>query len=102
MISKQSVLALVFAAALPAAAFAQASLTGTILGTVTDPTGASVANADVTVTNIATNEAVRHKSDNVGNYFSPNLRPGTYSVSVEHSGFKRFSRNQIPLKVSPL
>ncbi len=96
---KRSVLILVLAAASAAAAFAQASFTGSILGTVTDPSGAAIANASVTVVNLATNDTVRVKSDAPGNYFAPNLRPGTYSVSVESEGFKRFTQNQIPLQI---
>lgn len=90
---------LLLAAACAISAFAQASFTGSILGTVTDPTGATIANAAVTVTNLATNDTVRVRTDAVGNYFAPNLRPGTYSVSIEISGFKRFTQNQIPLQI---
>ena len=64
----------------------QASFTGTIVGTVTDPAGAVIAGAKVTVTNTATNEVARTAADTAGNYFVPNLRPGTYKVEVEASG----------------
>lgn len=90
---------IVLIAACGAAAFGQASFTGSILGSITDPSGSVISNAAVTVTNIATNEAVRAKSDAAGNYFVPNLRPGTYSVSIEASGFKRFTQTQIPLQI---
>jgi hypothetical protein len=77
----------------------QASFTGTILGTVTDPTSATIAGASITVTNLGTNEASRVKTDEVGNYFVPNLRPGNYSVTVEASGFKKFVQDGIPLQI---
>ncbi|MEX2262560.1 MAG: TonB-dependent receptor [Bryobacteraceae bacterium] len=79
--------------------FAQASFTGTILGTVTDPSASAVSNADVTVTNLATNEVSRVKTDAVGNYFVPNLRPGEYSIAVESPGFKKFIQDRVPLQI---
>lgn len=80
-------------------AFGQASFTGTILGTVTDPSSATLVDASVVVTNIATNEVSRTRTDVAGNYFVPNLRPGTYRVSVEAPGFRRFLQDQIPLQI---
>jgi hypothetical protein len=82
--------------------FGQASFTGAILGTVTDPSGAAVTSARLTVTNMATNESVRASSDAAGNYFVPNLRPGTYSIAIEASGFKRFRQDQIPLQIDQI
>ena len=97
--SKRLVLTLVLAAVSTVAAFAQASFTGSLLGTVTDPSGSAIPNAAVTITNLATNEAVRTKSDASGNYFAPNLRPGSYSVAVETQGFKKFVQSPIPLQI---
>jgi len=81
------------------AAFAQASFTGTILGTVTDPAGALVANASVSVANVATNEVSQARTDAAGNYFVPNLRPGVYRVSIDTPGFKKFIQDDIPLQI---
>ena len=78
---------------------AQASFTGTILGTVTDPAGAVVVGAAVSISNLATNELHRVQTDGSGNYFVPNLKPGAYSVSVEASGFKRFIQDRVPLQI---
>lgn len=89
----------VLAAASAVSLFAQASFTGSLLGTVSDPTGSAIANAAVTITNLATNESVRTRSDAAGNYFAPNLRPGSYSVSVEATGFKKFVQSPIPLQI---
>ncbi len=61
---------------------------GSIFGTVTDPTGAAVANAKVTVTNArkgTTDEATTNES---GNYSVTHLIPDTYNVRIESSGFK--------------
>lgn len=82
-----------------AIAFGQASFTGNILGTVTDPSGAAIANAAVAVINSATNETSRTVTNEAGNYVVSNLRPGDYSVSVESSGFKRFVLNRITLQI---
>lgn len=69
------------------AGWAQRS-TGTIRGTVTDPTGAVLPNAKVTLTNTETNVRSTLVTDNSGNYAFPSLIPGTYRVSAEHSGFR--------------
>src|SRR5579872_1923121 len=63
--------------------------TGSILGLVTDPSGAAVPGAEVTVTNEATDIAViRMITDSSGNYVATTLPPGPYSVSVRATGFK--------------
>ena len=61
--------------------------TGQVTGTVTDPTGAVVANAAVKATNALTGTARSTTSNNAGVYVLPNLEPGTYDVSVTATGF---------------
>lgn len=73
--------------------------TGTILGTVTDPAGAAVPNARVTVTNVDTNAAFNTTTNAEGFYTAPALTVGRYSVAVEHEGFKRAVRSGIVLQV---
>jgi hypothetical protein len=68
-------------------AWAQAA-TGSIQGTITDPSGAVVPNAAVTVTNKDTGEKVILKTTGTGAYTSGPLLPGTYEVQVQASGFK--------------
>ena len=71
---------------LSAAAFAQTSMGG-VSGTVTDAAGALVQGATVTLVNQETNvTAVRQANDN-GYFVFVNLRPGRYTLSVEHAGF---------------
>src|SRR5215475_5109323 len=53
--------------------FAQAGATGTILGTVTDATGAIVPGVKVTVTNVATNAAFQTVTSSSGDYNAPSL-----------------------------
>src|ERR1035437_5507035 len=69
--------------------FGQAGATGTILGTVTDSTGASIPNVKVTVTNTATNSAFHTVTSSAGDYTAPSLNPGTYTVSAESKGFQK-------------
>ena len=69
--------------------FSQSGATGTILGTVTDTSGALVPNVKVTVTNTQTNVAFRTVSNSAGDYYAPSLNPGTYSVSAELKGFQK-------------
>jgi len=67
-------------------AFAQVDR-GAIVGTVSDASGARVADADVTVTNLETNQPFQFKTDSEGNYSAPLLKIGRYSVRVEKQGF---------------
>ena len=62
--------------------------TGSIQGTVTDPNGAVVPNAPITITNKATGTSVKTNSTSSGTYSSGALRPGVYDVKVEDKGFR--------------
>lgn len=72
---------------------------GTISGRVSDPQNAGVAGAKVTVANVNTGVSLRLDTNDKGVYTAPLLIPGKYQVGVEHSGFKRASRNNIVLSV---
>lgn len=67
--------------------FAQSTVTGAINGSVTDPQGAVVPNATVTVTNLGTNAVVTINTASDGGYRVTNLQPGNYSVEITASGF---------------
>src|SRR5260370_4008669 len=69
------------------AAFGQA-ITGTLLGTVLDSSGGSVAGAEVTATNMDTGVSRTTTTGPEGYYSIPNLPPGRYSVTVKFAGFK--------------
>jgi Carboxypeptidase regulatory-like domain/TonB dependent receptor len=73
--------------------------TASILGTVTDNTGAVVPMANVSVTNIGTGQEVLLKTDENGSYQAPLLQPGDYRVAVEVQGFKRAARESVTLQV---
>ena len=62
---------------------------GRVIGTVTDPTGAAIAGAKVTVTNVATQVSRETTSDNQGNYQILEVPIGSYRVNVEHPGFSK-------------
>jgi len=74
-------------------------ITGTILGTVTDPSGAAVVQATVVVTNQDTGAAVTTQTSNSGDYEAPLLPPGRYSIEVKSAGFQTFQRTSIVLTV---
>ena len=62
---------------------------GGIVGAITDPAGARVAAAQVTITNLDTNQEVKVVTDNEGNYAVQLLKIGNYSVSAEKPGFQK-------------
>src|SRR6185437_5613387 len=80
------------------AAFGQE--TATILGTVTDPTGAAVPGAQISITNTATGTARKVVSNQSGNYIAPDMAIGTYSLKADMSGFKAYQRTGIVLNVN--
>lgn len=57
-------------------------------GIVTDPSGATVVNAKITITNLATNGAIHLKTDKEGQYAAKDLAAGKYDVTAEANGFK--------------
>jgi Carboxypeptidase regulatory-like domain len=70
-----------------AAAIAQVER-ASIIGNVTDTSGAAMPGVEITVTNEGTNTSVRLTTDEVGAYYAVNLIPGSYSVNASRSGFK--------------
>jgi hypothetical protein len=64
--------------------------TGGITGTVTDPTGAVVVGARITLTADATNVKLNTVSTSTGTYVFDDLKPGTYSIKAEGAGFKAY------------
>ena len=68
--------------------FGQA-VSATLLGTVTDSTGATVPGAKVTATETATGLIHESVTNDSGNYTLPDIPPGKYSVTTEAKGFKK-------------
>ena len=71
----------------------------TIVGTVTDPSGAAVANAKVTLTNVETGLAKQYTTNDSGQYTAVDIHIGHYDVKVETSGFKTAERKGMVLQV---
>src|SRR6266705_5435559 len=70
-------------------AFGQA-VYGSILGTITDPSGAAVAGAKVTVTSVGKGTTAQATTNADGNYSVTHLIPDVYNVKAEAPGFKAF------------
>jgi hypothetical protein len=71
----------------------------TVVGTITDPSGAAVANATITITHTETGQAYHLTSNSDGQYVAPDLPIGHYSVKVEASGFKAAEQKGVVLQV---
>ena len=94
-----SLLAMVFVfAALATQVNAQVRF-GTVVGTVTDSSGASLAAATVKITNLGTNESRVTQTTSAGTYSFPNLNAGLYRVELEIAGFKRFTQDKVEVQV---
>src|SRR5262249_20536828 len=70
-------------------------ITGSITGAVTDPSGAAIASANVTLTNTGTGAAQSMTSDSSGDFRFLLLPPGIYALEVTRSGFKTSRRDGI-------
>src|SRR5713226_8779743 len=82
---------------LPAMLPAQSTF-GTILGTVTDPSGALVPGVQVTVTNLDENISREATTDAQGNYEVSNLKAAHYRVAAKKQGFHEFSATDLLLE----
>lgn len=71
----------------------------TVLGAVTDPTGAAVPKAAVVITNNASGVSSKTETNNEGMYQLPYLLPGVYTLEVSMAGFKTHRRGPIELRV---
>src|ERR1017187_6407242 len=81
--------------AIRAPAQAQGETTSAIVGSVTDPTGAAIPGATVTVTNIENGLKRFVKTDDSGRFSFPQLKPGTYSVKAEADRFEAQRNNNV-------
>lgn len=81
-------------------AVAQQSGSATLVGTITDPTGARIPGAQVVVVNVETSFRSETKANGEGDYYVPYLRPGAYQITVNAAGFKRFVREGLVLRTA--
>lgn len=80
-------------------ALGQVGAGGTIVGTVTDQSGAAVPDAAIIITDVDTNVVTRVTSNASGEYTAPGLPVGHYTVAAEVKGFKKFEQTNLPLNV---
>lgn len=91
------VVCLVLALAIP---LISQTTSGRILGSISDQSGASVAGATVTVTDVQRGTARTFTTDASGEYVAPELQPGVYKVRAEAKGFKSVERPNIAVEVA--
>jgi hypothetical protein len=90
--------ALAFLALAVSTAFAQ-NTSGSLTGTVVDSSGAVVVGADVALTNEASRDVRRTKSNSDGYFVFAAVPPSTYSVSIETAGFSKYEQKGIQLRI---
>ena len=71
----------------------------TLAGTVTDGSGAAVANADISIKNTATGVVREVTTDSAGFYSAPNLLPGIYEITAAATGFSTYREKDLTLTV---
>ena len=76
------------------------AVTGTIVGTATDESGAVVPGAQIVGRNVETGIARTLMTNDVGQYSVPFLSPGTYTVEADHTGFRKWVRENIIVQVA--
>src|SRR5580704_16494832 len=76
-------------------ASAQSLTAGDVAGTVTDPSGASIPNVAVTLTNVSTNTEQKATTNAEGSYRFAFVPPGPYKIAVNANGFQSAERTGI-------
>lgn len=76
------------------------AVSATLVGTISDATGAGVVGAKITIQELLTGIIRDTTTNESGNYTFPNLTPGTYSVAVETAGFKKATRPSVDVVVN--
>ncbi len=84
----------------PIGLLAQSATSGTVQGTVMDPTGAVVPGATVTLTNKATGVTLTTSTDATGRYQFPAINPADYSLKVTATGFQTFVVAEVAVEVT--
>jgi hypothetical protein len=91
---------LIAVATLAAVGFSQGASTSSLRGTVTDPKGAVISGAQVTLSNPATGYERKTTTDNRGEYQFTDVPPATYALTVNTPGFATMSRSNVALMVN--
>jgi hypothetical protein len=85
---------------LAASALPQGIATGTISGTVTDPSGAAVGGAKVTSVNAATNQSIVGETNEAGIFSQRSVPPGIYKITIEAKGFRTLVLDKVQVTVA--
>jgi hypothetical protein len=96
-----TILLLAFGLLLSPSSYGQ-GITGSITGEVTDPSGAIISGATVTVVQASTNATHTVTTSDAGTYTVPQLPPGTYSVKAVKSGFEAYTQTGIVLSIDQI
>src|ERR1041385_230148 len=101
-LSRRAVLAILVVAIMFGASHRASAqvLYGSLVGNVTDPKGAVIPSAAITVTNQGTGIAKTATTDPTGAYQFIDLQPGNYTLKVSVSGFKTHERRDIPVTLN--
>src|SRR5262245_42273821 len=91
--------AILIALAISATAAGQA-INGTIVGTITDSTGAVVVNAKIAMVEVNTNLNRSTVANESGNFSFANVPQGKYTVSVEQAGFRKTTRENVDVTIN--
>jgi hypothetical protein len=86
--------------ALPAVSWAQTATTGTVIGTISDPSSAAIANATVVLRNKATNNQTSQSTNGAGQYTFVNVAPGEYEITVKKDGFRSSTVTSLTVDVT--
>ena len=75
-------------------------LYGSLVGNVTDESGAAVPGATVTITNKETGASREATTDSTGGYRFATVQPGTYTMAVQLTGFRTYNRGEVPVTLN--
>ena len=76
------------------------TITGTISGRVIDQNGAEVPGADITLTSDQTNDQRNQPTNESGRFSFASVRPGVYTIKIEHQGFEKLLRTKVVLSAN--
>src|SRR3984893_3208264 len=101
MVSHRFLLAVLVVFLLFGTGAARASITGSISGIVTDPSGGVLVGAGVVAVNTQTNMRTELKTDSRGFYSFPSLPIGTYDLEVSMTGFRAYRQSGLVVDANP-
>src|ERR1035438_5466046 len=91
----QNILALLAVLSLTSGTASAQSTAATVSGTIIDASGASVPDAKIIITNLATRESRTIQTNSSGLFVAPDINDGIYDVSVEKAGFRRLTKTGV-------